>query len=203
MCEALYDVRSSCARVTVRAAGGGEATDELCLAILPATGVSGRSTAPPSSTGPSLPRGATPLPRGNEGPTAGADAGRGQPSEELELTISGRGQRWRIGDEIEYLITIRNGRSVLDSDIVLTVQLPQTLRIKDYYYPVAAQNISRDQRILEMAPIRTLRPGETVQCRVVAVVSEAGEVVTRAQVQSARSPSGVSRQDSSFAEARP
>jgi uncharacterized repeat protein (TIGR01451 family) len=203
-CEALFDVRSACSRAIVRAAGGGEATDEHCLAILPATPGSGRS-APPSSDRPQLPRGATPLPGRDTSPAAAApDApDSGPPSEELELTIAGRGERWRIGDEVEYLITIRNGRSIPDSDVVLTIQLPQTLQIKNYYYPVTLQNRSADDRILEMAPVRTLRPGEILQCRLIAAVVAAGDVVTRAQVQSLRSPAGVTRQDASFAEARP
>ena len=198
-CQALFDVRSTCSRVIVRAAGGLERTDNHCVRVdPPGTG----DNSPDSST---LPPRLLPgrfQQRDDRSPASPLPTAFRPPDETqqgLDLTIDGRGDRWQVGDRIDYLIVIQNAGDQADSDVVLTVQLSPTLQLESYNGPVSAATSSPDWRRLSMIPLRTLRAGETVKFNVIATVSKPGELVARAELTSSQSPENIVRQDVSRA----
>jgi uncharacterized repeat protein (TIGR01451 family) len=220
-CEALFgNVDRACSDVLVRTADGLQRTAQKCLPIQPAARRGGTTepggigtpaptfppTLPPTNVpapGNSLPRGATPFPSTLPGARPPIDssgattAGFGA----LELTLDGRGDRWRVGNQIDYLVTIRNNRNVVDNNVILTIQLPPQVQLKNYSGPVTAGEKSSDWRSIRMVPIQTLRPNETVQFTISVDVIQAGELRTRAEVRSVRTPEGVSQEDISLASA--
>lgn len=117
----------------------------------------------------------------------------------LELTFDARGDRWQVGDEVEYLIVITNNRNVADSNVVLTVELPNQIKLETYSGPVPADDHSADWRTMQMKPIRTVRAGETIRFAIVGTVVGQGEMIARAVVQSIRTPEGVAREDIALA----
>lgn len=205
-CEAMLDVRSACSRGTVRGGDGWTRTDQRCLTILPAPanaqGNRPNDANPPRTvpgTGGEIPRGATPWPGADDGQTPPANANPAL-SGNLEVEIDDRAERWQIGDQIEYTILVRNARSILDSDVVVTIQLPNQVELISYDGPVTAANPSSDWRIMEMTPIQTLRPDETIKFSVLAKVISAGSMNARVVVKSLRNPEGITRQDNSLAQ---
>jgi uncharacterized repeat protein (TIGR01451 family) len=193
-CEALFDVANACSRVVVRGGDGWERSDQTCLPVLPAPGQPAR-TAPPGG----VPPGAAPLPGAVPPATSSIDGPRPLTGN-LEVQIDDRGERWRVGDQVEYWIVTRNSRTVPDNDVVVTVQLPPQVKMESYTGPVSAGNHSDDWRIIEMAPLQVMRPDETVEFRVLARVVQAGPMTARAIVKSRGTPEGITRQDDSLAE---
>ena len=181
-CEALYDVRAACSRVVVRNADDLERTDEQCVAVLPASNAGSPIGNDPSDNGTgsefdvdvpdsrgsgnpnarplpnsSTPPGSNSNSSGAAGPSAGggADSFTRDDADGLELTIDARGDRWKVGDEVQYLVVIRNNREVADADVVLTLELPRQISLLEYSGPVAARDHSADWRRMTMTPIRT------------------------------------------------
>jgi uncharacterized repeat protein (TIGR01451 family) len=170
--------------------GGG--TSRLLRDKASLVGIPGqRASVPPDA----YPRGAAPLP--NADSNASASTSRLEPPRQtdpdaaLELTIDARGNRWRVGDVVEYLIVVRNRREAADRDVVLSVELPAQLKFEKHYGPVNASERSADQRFMQMVPVRTLRPGETLEFTIVASVIAPGQVTTRALVRSLAERKGV------------
>jgi len=202
-CRAVIgNVSSACSEVLVRTADGLEQSDRRCIPVLPAAGGAGRPTGSSSRGAAGPAPGATPLP----GTTPDADRLGGtnaspisQDRGELELTIDARGDRWRVGDVIEYLVVIRNNRSVADNDVVLTVELPPQLKLKNYAGSVRAPPGTTNWQLFRLTPIQTLRPGESTQFQVWAEVVRAGQIATRVEVRSFRTPNGILREDVSIA----
>ena len=212
-CEAVLDVEEACARAIVTATDGTQLSDDSCLVILP-------SPANPRDPSPDRPGNNDPPPRlpfGNSDPgfpaapgrddvprsappqieeDIGADANGNFAPEgnDLVLSITAFGERWDVGDTIEYLVMIRNAGRDIERDVQLTVELPPELELVNYG-PIRASNPQRDNwRLLRMTPIRALRVDETLEQRIVARVIRAGQFVTRAQLQSARDRTGVMRE---------
>jgi len=141
-------------------------------------------------------------PRANEpnpAPGSRSDSFTRNDADGLELTLDARGDRWQVGDEVEYLIVFTNNRNVADSNVVLTVELPKQFQLTDYTGPVPADDYSADWRTMQMEPIRTLRAGETIKFYVKGIVVGQGEMIARAVVQSIRTPEGVAREDIALA----
>ncbi len=212
-CQAMFgNVDRACTDVLVRSVDGVQRTAEFCLPIQSSgdRGTTrppdGLESPPPGYTpapgvNPVPPRGASPLP-GAAPYTPASPSAYGVSANQnggLELTLDSRGERWTVGDRIDYLVTIRNNRSVADNRVVLTVQLPEQTQLQNYSGPVSAGNPSDGWRTIEMVPIQTLRPGETVQFSYSVVVAQAGQLSARAEVRSVRSPEGIARDDVSVA----
>jgi uncharacterized repeat protein (TIGR01451 family) len=212
------NVNQACTDVFVQTADGLQRSDRKCLPILPATPAGGArsgSAAPapgtrsplggtPPITGAPAPRGATPLPGfsipSNPPPSRPADD-RTAAAGGLELAIDAAGDTWHVGQQIDYLVTIRNNRSVPDANVVLTVYLPPQVELRNYSGPVNADQHSDDWRSIRLVPIQTLRPGEAVRFTIRVTVTQAGQLVTRADVRSALSPQAMTASNESVAEA--
>ena len=175
------------------------------------TGGSALPASRPGS-GRGLPSGANSLPPrllpgsysgGESTPASTLEVARQDPSSDadqgLQLTIDGRGDSWQVGDQIDYLIVIRNADRAADSNVKLTIRLSPALKLQSYSGPVNAATSSPDWRILRMLPLRTLRAGETVEFHVVATVAQPGDLVARAEVTSGRSEAAVAQEDTSVA----
>ena len=174
-CQVLFDSQRSCSRVSVRAADGIEIRDEACLLI---------SGQPVGGSPNPLPGGAPPA---NSRPAAPSAGPVGTISNNgLQVSIDDRGEQFKVGGQVEYLVVIRNDSQSPDSNVILTVKLPPQLRLKNYSGPVTADTHSADWRTIVMAPLRTLRVGETVQFEVVATVEQAGNISTRVELSSLR-----------------
>jgi uncharacterized repeat protein (TIGR01451 family) len=209
--QALFgNVDRACTDVFVRSADGVQRTEQKCLPIRAAAG--GGAGAPPAGTG-SLPAGSAPIPGGEMPPRGAAPLPGSQPLATspslgaatpgtpagLELTLDARGDRWRVGDQIDYLLTVRNNRNVADNNVIVSVQLPQQVQLKNYSGPVTAGEHSSDWRSFRMVPIQTLRPGESIQFTISVGVAQSGQLTARAEVRSLRSPEGVARETVSVA----
>ncbi len=188
-CEALFDVDRACSRVLVRTADGLERSGESCLPILPQADGTGALDQQPTDTDLI----SAPSPPGSNDlfNTNASDNDTTTPPSEsdgLGISIDGRGERWSVGDEIEYLVVIQNNRDVHDSNVVLTVKLPAQVSLKGYRGRVSANTHSPDWRVMQMRPIKTLRAGETVQFTILVKVDEPGEFAARVELSSLRSP---------------
>ena len=120
-------------------------------------------------------------------PNFGTGSGTATDATGLTLSIEDRGDRFQVGNDIEYFISIRNDSQSPDTNVILTIKLPPQLRLKEYSGPTTASSNSADWRTINMAPIRSLRAGESVQYTIRATVEQAGEIATRAEVTSFRS----------------
>jgi uncharacterized repeat protein (TIGR01451 family) len=219
-CQAMFgNVDRACTDVFVRTADGLERTDRKCLPILPAAGRGGTSPTgesglpsandtPLSNASPlpdrttPAPRGASPLPGNSISSSSATPSSVDQidsPAASLELTLDSRGDSWQVGNQIDYLITIRNNRNVADADVLLTVYLPQQVQLRNYSGPVNAGDHTDDWRTFRMVPIQSVRPGEAVQFTVIVTVMQAGQFVVRVDARSSLSPEGVMRENVSVA----
>ena len=171
----LFDSQRSCSRVTVRAADGIEITDEACL-LISGQPVGGNPNPLPGVAPPANAQPATPP----TGPAGNISNGG------LQVSIDDRGEQFKVGGQIEYLIVVRNNSQSPDSNVILTVKLPPQLRLKNYSGPVTAETHSADWRTIVMAPLKTLRVGETVQFEVIATVEQSGNISTRTELSSLR-----------------
>lgn len=123
-------------------------------------------------------------------------------STHLELRIDSRTERRQVGDQDEitliYIIEITNNDDVYDRDVKLTVQLPREISLEKYTGPTAVGNNSADWRILQMNPVRALRPNESISYEIRTRVDEPGEIVTLAEVSSLQHPNLISRENSTL-----
>ncbi|MHB8865213.1 MAG: DUF7507 domain-containing protein [Pirellulaceae bacterium] len=165
LCLCTREADSATSRVTVTADENISEVAQATLRILPAAPAAGGAdrSAPPTST-----------------------AGQ------LSLEIFELGDPIRVGEATDYEIRIRNNRSVGDQNVVLKIQFPVGLRFEGLAGPVARRNVSADGRIVEVSPIREVRPGETVPSfHVAATGIQVGEHKIRVMVTSQLSPQGV------------
>lgn len=168
-------------------------------ANIPGANISGADV--PSASAPATAPGPVPGPGPGAAPTAnagqpgststappnfGTGSGTATDATGLTLSIEDRGDRFQVGNDIEYFISIRNDSQSPDTNIILTIKLPPQLRLKEYSGPTTASSNSADWRTINMAPIRSLRAGESVQYTIRATVEQAGEIATRAEVTSLR-----------------
>jgi uncharacterized repeat protein (TIGR01451 family) len=215
-CQAMFgNVNQACTEVFVQTAEGLQASDRKCLPILAASPPGGRASggAAPGSTGGPLggsvapdrpqPRGATPLPGFTipSTPAPSAPSSDRAPSGGLALIIDTSADRWQVGQQIDYLITIRNNRNVPDANVVLSLELPPQVQLRNYTGPVNADQHSDDWTSMRLVPLQALRPGEAVQFTVRVVVAQAGQLVMRATVRSSLTPEGVVASNVAVAEA--
>ena len=207
-CEAISESAEACGVVTVTTAEQVGGTARKCLAILPRPeteepfdGNAADDATPFPTPEPRIdqPAPETPAPE-RPAPERRPEQDSSQPADGgLVLTVDGRGERWQVGDRIEYLIIVENNRNVADSNVVLTVKLPPELTLDSYSGPVSARDHSADWRTVEMFPIRTLRPHESVQFLVLARVARPGQIVTEATIRSLRSPDPIVKRHVSVA----
>jgi len=176
-CRALAARDNVCSRTAVTSDQAAPASDEVCLATLPA------STGPPPQTPPIPDRGGP----GATAPREPADTTQ----DRLVLTLVDQGDPIRVNQRVVYLVTIKNERTVSDKQVTLTMTLPDGLRFEKLSGPVQGRTSSPDGRTVELTPIAELRAGESVSFRLEATPLTAGRMIMRAQTQSQRSPAPV------------
>jgi hypothetical protein len=202
-CQVVFDKPRTCSELLVRAAGGVERADQHCVRVDPAPGGgfppgAGANALPPRLL-PGSYSGGEPASPQTGSPESVTQNTSLEPGQGLQLTIDGRGDRWQVGDRIDYLIVIRNADADADSNVKLTVRLSPALKLQSYSGPVNAATSSPDWRTLRMLPLRTLRAAETVEFHVVATVTQPGDLVARAELTSQRSAASIAQEDTSVA----
>jgi uncharacterized repeat protein (TIGR01451 family) len=219
MCEARFAAESAVCQLIVQGDDGTQRSNELRVSILPRPGNSNTNenfNEPPPRIPDNDPRRDDrrgEFDRGdvggsidgrfddsvNGGTDEAADVGSG-----LNLVINARTDRQIIGNRTEtivvYFFEITNNDDVNDSDVRLTVQLPQEVSLAKYTGPTTAGNSSGDWRVLQMNPVNALRPGESISYKVHARVDEPGEIITRAEVSSRQHPNLIVRDNNMFVE---
>jgi uncharacterized repeat protein (TIGR01451 family) len=169
LCLCTREADSATSRVTVTADENISEVAQASLRILPAAASPGAAAPVPTV------------------PTAG----------QLRLEIFELGDPIKLGEATDYEIRIRNDRAMGDQNVVLKIQLPTGLRFEGLAGPVARRNVSADGRLVEVSPIREIRPGETVPSfHVAATGILVGEHKIRVMVTSQLSPQGVVAEES-------
>jgi uncharacterized repeat protein (TIGR01451 family) len=172
-CECLKEDPLATSRVNVTSVQGASADEQTRTEILPAAG--GEAEAQGRPGGP-------------------AEAEPEVPAGELKVVLSSLTNPVRVGQKIEYVVQLTNARNVSDKNVVLSVSLPEGLKlIEPITGPVATRSIGGDGRSLEYRAIAEMRAGETIPNSVAgafkfhATASRAGEFRARVEVRSQRS----------------
>jgi hypothetical protein len=132
---------------------------------------------PPETAPPTIPGGAAPIPDPNAG--AGGQVPVGPPANglpttprrtnQLQLSLVPRDNPVQINQPIRYTLRVQNDTDVVDGPVSLRFELPPGVkmeRIVQRRSPELGQ-FQVNAGIVEMADIRTMRPGETIDYELV------------------------------------
>lgn len=111
---------------------------------------------------------------------------------ELHFSFSDQVDPVEVGAETVYQIELVNRGTRPDSNIAVTVELPDELEPTSSEGPLAA---SRSGGRIVYPPLPRLDPGQRVVLRVRAVARKAGSVLVRAQVRSDQLPTPVTKEE--------
>lgn len=146
--------------------------------------------APPAGAGPSNP------PGGNIGPAAipgspanpSAPANPGAPLRDLSIAIEPVNKAVRINEQSAYLITIRNQSAVNQQRVEVQLRIPEGVRVVGVSGPSQdGYQFDEAGRLINMAPVQTMRPGEEISYRIEFLHGLVGEGRLVATVASATS----------------
>jgi uncharacterized repeat protein (TIGR01451 family) len=148
----------------------------------------GRVLSPPAKTV-SARTANTPLPV--EGPST-LQLAAPQADGALRVSLSQTKESVSLNGTTEFLISVQNDRAVSDREIALTLILPPGLKLERLSGPTEVRATSSDGRTIEVGSVTELRPGESLGTyRLELKGVRAGKQLLRAEVSSARTPSGV------------
>jgi hypothetical protein len=109
----------------------------------------------------------------------------------LKVTIADMSDPIKVGEKTTLLIEISNERMVADSDVVLTLELSDGLRVTGASGPSAVTNSLPNG--IEFAPVASIRPGEKLPAYKIEVTAlKAGKQKSRITAKSARTTTAVS-----------
>lgn len=121
--------------------------------------------------------------------TPGSTAVPGYPApEELTLEIADRNDNIEVGNDVYYEIYIRNNSNHPDTQVQLSVYLPEGMvlnRLKTSGYTPLK---SFENQVVEFEPVDELPAGKELSYRVVASYNQVGTVLAKAEVRSSNLP---------------
>jgi uncharacterized repeat protein (TIGR01451 family) len=130
-------------------------------------------------------------PLGSKTPGKAPAAAAGQ----LRVTIADNPDPVTLGREVAYRIDIANQATVADSDVIVTLSLPDGFtfrKMEESTGRLTPQPITGGRNQYELTPIAGLRPGETfVPVTIRALAGREGKHTFRVHVKSARYPAGI------------
>lgn len=116
-------------------------------------------------------------------------------SDRLEIGITSFDEPVNPGDNVNYQIRVENDRAVNDSNVVITLSIPEGMqyiggRATDL---VRAVSQSPDGRTVTMETRRELRAGQAINFRAIVRATTPGKKTFNVSVRSGREPDGVTR----------
>jgi hypothetical protein len=110
----------------------------------------------------------------------------------LKVTIADMSDPIKLGEKTSYTIELTNERAVSDRDVVLTLELGEGLKVSGASGPSAVASSSPDGRLIELAPIAEIRPGEKLPAYKIEVTAvKPGKFKARISAKSARTTTPV------------
>lgn len=167
-------IGSACNTVTATTDQGVTENARVCTQIVPQ---SAPTAEPPPTVG-----------QPGQGNLGGNQPVTGQ----LEASLSDLNEGVRAGSNIRYVLTIKNGRNVIDENVAITLRLDAGMRFLQLTGPVSPQ-VSQSQDLLTVAiqPLQVMRVGEQVSLTFDVQTSTPGKKTIRAEIRSQESPQGV------------
>jgi uncharacterized repeat protein (TIGR01451 family) len=156
----------ACNQVTVTASGE-DRQAELCVEIQP---------------------GSEPAPRVPPGALNRPDGSAQQPRGSIRLAVDSLYETRRVSESVEYIVSLHNQHTISDRDAALTLRLSDGMEFLPLHGPTRVLEQSDQGRTLSLAPVREIRPGETIQFRVSSRATQPGPATLRAELRSRRLP---------------
>jgi uncharacterized repeat protein (TIGR01451 family) len=111
---------------------------------------------------------------------------------DLKVAVRDLADPIMLGAKTTYIIQVTNERAAADSDVTITLQLSEGLKLSGVTGPTAAANSSPDGRTIELTPVAEVRANEQLPDYKVEVEGvKAGKQKLQVIVKSARTPAGV------------
>ncbi len=105
----------------------------------------------------------------------------------LDIRITASDRMVVVGGQTKFHILVQNRRSAADYDVAITLDLPESLRFDHLADgPIAGRVASEDGRQIALAPIREMRPGETIALTVILRTQRSGRAAVTATATSRR-----------------
>ncbi|MEX1040085.1 MAG: hypothetical protein WDZ51_05620 [Pirellulaceae bacterium] len=173
LCQADAPISEACNRVVVTTAEGITRESETCVEVVP-------PDTPRRERSPDIPGGGNP---GGSNPEAGQTPPPATGG--LTATLSDLQEGVRPGDAITYILTIRNERQLPDENIQVSLGLTEGLRFMRFSGTMDPRfSASPDGRTVSVAPIRFVRPGETITLEIETQATLAGTQTLRTEITS-------------------
>jgi uncharacterized repeat protein (TIGR01451 family) len=86
-----------------------------------------------------------------------------------------------VGNEVVYEITVKNQGKAADQDVEITVELPEQLKFASLDGPTQAES---EGQTVNISPVESLEPGQTVRWTLRATAEEDGQVLTKLELNS-------------------
>ena len=134
-------------------------------------------------------RSAAPLPPSPQRPSTAA-AASGPVTGTLQLSVN-ESSEFRVGQEATYTIELKNDRAVSDSNISVTVRLPEGLQFVRFVSDSNLAIASRVDDVYEVDTIREIRPGGVRTFRLIVSARQGGPQELGVEATSFRSPNPV------------
>jgi len=112
-----------------------------------------------------------------------AEGETNRPQDNLQLSLTDLGDPVQQGRTVTYVLRVANNRKVSDKNVRIQLQVSEQLELIRST-PVDIARKSSDGRRITIEPINELRPGETVDIRLVVAARRSGQAVLRAEVNS-------------------
>jgi uncharacterized repeat protein (TIGR01451 family) len=111
---------------------------------------------------------------------------------ELTLTVGDLSDPIMLGGKTTIAIVVKNGRTVADENVTVSVQVDAGLKVAGGTGPTGISGISADGLTVEFTPVTEIGPGETLAAfRIDATGTKAGKQAVRVTVKSKLTPAGV------------
>jgi hypothetical protein len=112
----------------------------------------------------------------------------------LKVSVLDLGDPITVGGKARYRVAITNERTVSDTNVAITLQLSDGLKLTNIAGPTGAAATSNGGRQVDLTSIAEIRAGETVEYRIEATGERAGQQKLVVSVKSDKSQAAVTGQ---------
>lgn len=81
---------------------------------------------------------------------------------QLKVSIADQRDPIKRGETTTYIVAVENGRNVEDKNVAMTILLPRGLEFVKLSGPAAASGRTQDGKTISIAPVKSMRPGESL-----------------------------------------